>query len=369
MPRETAGSDRAQMQQVARMFYKDRIDKKKIGTQLGLDPRKVTALLEQAEQAGIVRITVDDETNTGLESGLMETFRCLKRVSVIECQPVKTATQYKEFLISGAKIAAEQFEKFVEGKSGDCKAVITGGETALAFANAVTEAKRPNLYIYAAAFIGRGKLAGPGPATHIDAATCSNVLWSRSGHIPGKVIYATVPPFPRSDPGFEARKAARTQLEGLAALGPICEVLDEMTVDKIDIAISSVGTVKLPEDAPPELRDRLGSISLVQSIVSPEELIDEGVIGESSYCYFNSDGNGSDRWQFFLTAGHNDPDEKRRGLGFYKEMVKAEKPVIVIAGPFKEAAVRAALEGDLINWWVTDESTAKLMLEEKRGKN
>lgn len=52
-----------EMVEVARLFYKDDLTKQQISTQLGFDPRKVTWLLEQAKELGIVQITIHDPVN------------------------------------------------------------------------------------------------------------------------------------------------------------------------------------------------------------------------------------------------------------------------------------------------------------------
>ncbi|WP_263377093.1 sugar-binding domain-containing protein [Granulicella aggregans] len=51
------------------------------------------------------------------------------------------------------------------------------------------------------------------------------------------------------------------------------------------------------------------------------------------------------------------------GLEFYRNMVKQDKRVIVVAGTYKANAVLAALKGKLFNVWVTDDRTAKQVLD------
>ena len=58
------------------------------------------------------------------------------------------------------------------------------------------------------------------------------------------------------------------------------------------------------------------------------------------------------------------PKANPRGLGFYKTMTQVAKPVIAIAGPYKLAALRAALKGKLFNVLVTDEHTARELAQQ-----
>jgi DNA-binding transcriptional regulator LsrR (DeoR family) len=46
-------------------------------------------------------------------------------------------------------------------------------------------------------------------------------------------------------------------------------------------------------------------------------------------------------------------------------MVKEGKHVIVVAGTYKAPAILAALKGELFNVWITDDDTARKILDAK----
>jgi DNA-binding transcriptional regulator LsrR (DeoR family) len=355
----------AQMRQAARMFYKDKLSKTDIAQRFDVDPRKITWLLEQAEQFGIVKITVEETGGSDLEEPLREKFPHLQRVLIVSGPKVETVEQYQPvFLSRAAQVAADYFDELVEAQEQKStrpfRAVISGGESWLEFSNAVKDRPRKNLCIHVAGLIGHGRV---GSAMHIDPIVNSSVLWSHSGRIAGRCIYSTVPPFNVSKPGPKARKAAHDQVEELALLPPVRDGLADVTADKIDVALAGIGLVD-PAAADSALRDRISSTVLLRSIVRPARLAKEGAIGEISYCHFNENGEDPDnQWRFFLTAGECDEDPKRRGLGFYKAMTQAAKPVIAIAGPYKLDPIKAALKGKLINILITDEHTAREIIE------
>jgi len=355
----------AQMRQAARMFYKDKLSKADIAQRFDVDPRKVTWLLEQAEQFGIVKITVEETGVSELEAPLREKFPHLQRVLIVSGPEVERVEQYQPvFLSRAAQVAADYFDELVEAQEQKSnrpfRVCISGGESWLEFANAIKDRPRKNLYIHVAALIGRGNV---GTAMHIDPIVNASVLWSHAGRIAGRCIYSTVPPYNVSKPGPQAREAVREQLEELRQLSPVRDGLADVTADKIDVALAGIGVVN-PAAVDPALRDRISSTVLLRSIVRPATLAKEGGQGEISYCPFNQDGaDPENQWRFFLTAGECDENQERRGLGFYKAMCAAAKPVIAIAGPYKVEPIQAALKGRLINVLITNEHTARELVE------
>jgi DNA-binding transcriptional regulator LsrR (DeoR family) len=355
----------AQMRQAARMFYIDKLSKAEIAIRFDVDPRKVTWLLEQAEEFGIVKITVEETGGSDLEEPLRTKFPHLQRVLIVNGPKVEKVEQYEPiFLNRAAQLAADYFDELVQAQeqksTRPLRITITGGETLLSFSNSIKDRPRKNLYIHLANFVGRGRLQG---TMHIDSIVNASVLWSHSGRIPGRCIYATVPPYKASKPGPKARTAASEELKAIADFPPVKEVLTDITVENIDVALASLGVVSL-EGVEPALRDRLSSMAILRHLVSPNLLLREGAVGEIACCYFDQTGENNPKydWHFFLSAGEYDNDPRKRGLGFYKSMVAAAKPVFVMAGPFKVPQIKAALIGKLFNVFVTDEHTARELL-------
>jgi DNA-binding transcriptional regulator LsrR (DeoR family) len=232
---------------------------------------------------------------------------------------------------------------------------ISGGETLLSFANAVTECQREHVHIYTSALVGRGRLRDE--ASHVDPLVNATVLWAKCGRLPGHCHYATVPPYDaltRGQIGGELRELLKRQ--------PIREVIADM--NRINVAFAGLGLVK-PTN--PGLANQLTMTGLLEEIVPREALDREGATGDLAYCLFDETGNRSTKynWEFFLTAGACGDDPEGRGLGFYKQMVKdrkQKKKVIVIAGSLKQPAIGPALKAKLFNVWITDANTARWAL-------
>jgi DNA-binding transcriptional regulator LsrR (DeoR family) len=132
-------------------------------------------------------------------------------------------------------------------------------------------------------------------------------------------------------------------------------------MDKIDVAFAGIGAID-PNSIDPAQNSRLsmtGLLSMVSSTIQ-KDLAGEGATADVSYCLIDKNGIGRPEWQFFLTAGHY---SKFPGIKFYQEMVCQRKPVVVVAGPHKIEAIRAALKAQAFNYWVTDEDSAHHIAE------
>jgi hypothetical protein len=79
-----------------------------------------------------------------------------------------------------------------------------------------------------------------------------------------------------------------------------------------------------------------------------EELVSEGAVGEFACCLFDAEGNGRKEWEFLLTAGYPN------SVQHYKDMVKEGYPVIGVGNLATLPAIRAALQGKIVNILVTD---------------
>lgn len=343
----------------AQLFYKDKEPRKVIADRLHTDLRGVAWLLDQAEKHGVVNIQIHRTIDSDLEHQIKKIFPHIQRLLLVPGQRVETAVQYAEMIKRYAVATANYFDELVDHHDkGPLHVGVSGGETALEFVNAVPERIRKNLYVHATALVGRGPLYKS--SSQIEPAVNASILWSRSGRVPGHCEYATVSPYRINRPGLEARKSVAAELKLLAQSKPIREVIDAM--DRIDVAFASLGMVD-PGDAPTAQRNRIAVSSLLQQIVPRKDLVQEGAVAALSYCLFDEEGNSRDDWTFFLSAGHFAKDEKRKGLGFFKQMVQEGKKVIVPAGPYKLSALRAALKGKLFNILVTDETTARQIVE------
>ncbi len=347
------------LRQIARWFYdegrkleyiRDRLE---IETGKGPDVRTLRKMLNQARARGVVRIEFpESREESELEHRVRVRFPHLQKVIAI---PEIEGEKYKDLVARWGLEAANYFDELVL-ESSDLHLGISGGETLLTFANSVREHPRHGVHIHTTALIGRGRLKEN--SSHIDPLVNATVLWMKCGRLPGHCSYATVPPYDSID-----RAAVLKEIERFAKRPAIEAVLHDM--NKITVAFVGLGLVNPPKLAESTV-NQLTMTGLLEDIVSPATLAEEGALADLSCCIFDRSGQPSEKWKFFLTAGHNHPDPGHRGIGFFKEMVKERKKVIVIAGHRKEDAIRTALEKKLFNVWITDENSARFVLKRKQ---
>jgi deoxyribonucleoside regulator len=345
----------ADMLEVARLFYKDEWAKQDIAKKMGIDARTVTAVLKRARETGMVQILIRERAeNSDLEDQLRKKFPHLKRVLTLPTLgPIKTPEQHAELVRRFGVLAAEYFEELMSQQRGPVHLAVSGGVSVLEAMNAIAEKPRPNLFIHVTALVGYGILHKT--ASHSIPAINAGILWAKSGRLPGNHLsYATVPPLP-------------TDLNQLAEIPSIKAVLNEM--EKVNVVFAGLGMVK-PDKASPQFRNQLTMTALLQP-KDRHNLARAKAEADFSYCLITRDGDpvmdpDSDSdppkpLQYFLSGGHG---TAQSGINFYKRLVASEKTVIAIAGPFKLPAIRAALKGELMNIWVTDEDTARQILTE-----
>ena len=340
---------RAQMIQAAQLFYNDGMTRQVIAHQLDIEVRKVTRLLKQAHTDGIVRIIVDKTVESDLVPQILQKFRHLKDVLIVEDGPQVEAPG------RWGAAAANYFTKlWNEHKAGQpFHVALTGGQVFLEVVNALRDERRADLYVHVPALIGHGRLTEE--STHIDALAIASMLWARSGRIPGHLEYATVPPHPTiAKPGPAARLAVGEELATLAANRAIRDVVTAM--NDLDVVFSRIGRIE--PQASEDVRKRHTMENYLRHVVTTKDLHEEGAVGAFSYCLFDKDGNGNKRWQFFLSAGHGTP---HWGINFFKRMVASEKTVVAVGDYLP--AVRAALKGKIFNVWITDRNTARQIAE------
>lgn len=348
------------MVKVARLYYKERKSKKEIGALLrpSTDIRGVTWLLNQAEQKGIVRIQIHETVQSSLEQMIRAKYPHLQAVRIAAGRRITTPEHYDDLYQRWATLAADYFEELWEQhpRNTPFRVGVTGGQHLAQFANAVPERMRDNVHIYVTALIARGRLD---PSTsHLDPVVTASILWSRCGSLPGNCEYATVSPYVSDGPGAAARRAVREEIAKVEANATVREVIEGM--DDLDVVFAGLGIVN-PGKINPAIKNRLTMTALLQRIITAQQLEKEGAIGDFSYCLFDGDGRGHEKWRFFLTAGHysNSP-----GIEFYKRMTKTPgKKIVAFGGPFKLPAIKAALKAEIFNVWITDEATAREIAE------
>jgi DNA-binding transcriptional regulator LsrR (DeoR family) len=355
--RERLKPSTEEMVKAARWFYQDEKTKQDIATLLKTDRRNVTRILEEAKASGLVHIDIFEPSGADtqrLEDGLMRKFPHLLSIKIVPNPMTGSKIDYSALLRRWAVEAARFFEVLAD-KSELLQVGISGGESYLRFANAVSERPRKQVYVFATTLIGRGHLTFS--ASHIDSLVNASVLWSKCGCEPGHNFYATVPPY-----GDVRRPhGVADELRELSRRQSIKLVIKRM--DEINLAFAGIGMVVPPEGKSRD-KSRFTMLSLLESQgLVTKDCTAQGAIGEMGGCLFDADGNVDDRWRFYLSAGHY--HRKGGGIEFYKRMVQDGKRVVVIGGYQKELALHAALKAKAFNCWFTNEIAARMILEMK----
>jgi len=313
-----------------------------------------------------------------LEKELHDRFPHLQKVQIVSPGNMRREGDYATLIRQWGVAAAEYFDKLVEDaerRDGFLHVGVSGGETILEVMSQLRERDRPNVHFHATSLLGRGRLD---KSSHVGPETNVMIGWARSGRNPGHCHFGTVPPYDckgirDEKTSDERREVIKRELSHWAQTEEIKKVIKNN--EDLDVIFAGLGLVN-PSGTNPAYSqshiDRLTMTGLLKPLgIDPSELAAEGAIGDFSYCLFNADGNEQprdahgnelpkDRWRFFLSVGHY--STQHSGIEYYRQLVKEKKRVIVIAGVYKEPAIRAALKGKFFNVWFTDEETARNIL-------
>jgi DNA-binding transcriptional regulator LsrR (DeoR family) len=374
MAKSITAADRKLFLEIVRLHGVEKLEFGEIGIRLGMNSRYVRRLLRQAEgwllaeHRRLAQGEGPDPSKSPLELELLKKYPHLKKVEVVPGGEIDSAFEYAALIKRWGTMAAAYLDQQADDAAVSGRKLnvcMSGGETILEAMNSLPERRRENVFFFTSVFNGRAHMVN---SAHIDPIVNATVAWSRSGRVPGRCIYATVTPYDLH-PGDRAygvrRKEIQAEIDNLCGISLIERHL-KVDLDEMDMAFAGLGMTVPPPKFKREVAVRLSATDLLKATthIDPEDVAREGAIGEIGCCYFDKNGQGdNDKWRFYLTAGDLDP--KRRGVAFYREMVKAKKDVIVIAGPFKEPAMIAALKGKLFNVWFTNENAARNILRSK----
>jgi len=370
MPRNRKEPEHEHLLEVARLRFVDGLDNVEIAHRLKIGRKQVAARLKQSvtwlidQQQRFASLTAGEPVRELLEQQLMEKYTFLRKVKVVPRGKLQTGGDYSELKQRLAVEAAKYFDEIVESgefrdKDRHLHVSISGGEFPLAVMNALPDHARVDVYFYASAFLGRG----PESKFHIDPATNATIGWLRSGRLAGNCVYATISPCEldfKSTAPYERRKNNFMEEVARSADNSIIEGMIG-DLDNVTVSFAGLGMV-VREGRVSQVREPTASDLLTRQGVAPQELAKDGAVGDIAYCFFDKDGTDPKGWRFFVTGGYN---SGHSGLEYYRRMVKQEKRVVMIAGPFELPAILAALKGKLFNVWFTDEITADEVLKAK----
>lgn len=332
MPRKPDADERLQqVLKVAHLFYEREMTKTEISHEIRASSTQVARLLAEAREQGYVRIEFSPPKLYDLGEQLKGKYDWLQAAVV-----VSYADDLAFLRRMIGKAAAQYFEEAV---GAGATVALGGGDTMYEMVMALPQEARDNKLVPAA-------IIDTGPVlTHIDPVVLVTLLWVRSGRLPGRAHFATG--LPMNKP--LSRQKIREEYEEFSHRKAVQEVLAEMK--RTDFLFTSLGCLKT-DSAYEKLAPRPHQYMLETLKLTEAALLKEGAIGDINYSFFAEDGTTTPEWNIFPALG----------VAQAQAMVKAQKTVVVATGRYKLAALRAALKGRLFNVLITDELTAKDLL-------
>jgi len=307
------------MARVARLYYEVGLKQPEIAARLRLSQPKVSRLLRQAQEEGIVRISVRAPSGTQPElEEELEARYGLALAEIVEISRDDDAAAVREL---GAA-AAFHVESTV--RSGDVIGVSSWSASLLAMVEAMHPVSGVRDTRVVQILGGGGDPAAEGHATHL-VRRLAHLLHGEGTFLPA----------PSSVGSRESRDVLLADQFVRRAMS---------LFDQLDVALVGIGG-----------QEPSGLLASSGNVFSPQELQsvrEAGGVGDIGLRYLCADGRPVD------TPLH------QRVIGIELEQLKRVPRAIGVAGgPGKTQAIRAALLGGWINCLITDTYTAERLLE------
>jgi deoxyribonucleoside regulator len=302
---------------VARMYYEYGLSQQEIADRIGLSRSRISRLLDQARESGIVQIDIVDPFKQEHELSVKLVDRYGLKIAVVCPIPESGAKPLQWYLgQAGARLLKEIIrDRDIVG--------ICGGTTMLEVAKALKPAKRANVSVVQL----EGSLSGKGEELiHGNEIV---TLFARA--------FGGTPHF-LSVPAIVENRHLRDALTREHNVANILEM-----GRKANVAVFSVG-------APSR-----SSILVQAGYISPNEmdaLLRKGAVGDLCSRFFDKDGLVCDC----------SLDDRTIGLNL-REFYDKDSSVLIAGRPEKTNAIKGALRGQLVSILVTDETTARELLK------
>jgi DNA-binding transcriptional regulator LsrR (DeoR family) len=302
---------------IARAYYDDSLTQQQIGDRFGLSRVKISRLLRQAREDKVVQITIASPqgSNADLERHLEEVYE-LKEALVVACPPPGSGAVVNEL----GRVAALCLTRCLQGQE---VLALSWGTAVLSVVNALPPLDLPDVRVVQ--FLGGlGELEAETHGAELarrmaQALGAKPRLIQAPGIVKNKVIHDALVTDPQVADTLELAARADVALVGIGAFEPASTLLSS------------------------------------DNTLTPEEIADlraHGVTGDIALQFFDAGGSRVD---------HPIND---RIVGTHLDKIKAIGRVIAVAGGIeKRRAIRAALRGRLVSVLVTDDHTAKWLLE------
>ena len=305
---------------VSKLYYEKTLTQQEISERLNLSRPKVSRLLKQAEEAGVVKINIIPHpgVHTDLEDALENKFGLKEAVVVDAGEPSSQIASSREVGVA----AADYFSRAV---SDPCVIGISWGTSLRAMVDSLHAMDCQNSQIV--------QLIG-GLGTPESEAHATYILRRLVALIGSRLSILNVPGIV-DNPAVKKAVMSDSHVRDTFNMFP-----------KIEIAFVGIG-VPTPDSV--VMRD--GTILTKDQL---EMLRKKGAIGDICLRYFDENGKSIP----------SEVDDRVVGITL-DELKKIDRVVGVTGGPQKEKVIRAALLGKLINVLITDHHTAKKLIEDR----
>lgn len=307
---------------VSRFYYEDGLNQDAITARLGLSRSKVSRLMAQARDLGIVQISVvpPERLYTDLEARLERTFG-LQEALVVEVQPGDSRDAVRR------AIGAAAGGYLMRAISERSNVGFAWGETLHHLAASLPPQRLPQVQVVQI-------IGGLGPP---DAEIHATELCRQLARALGCRL--TLLPVPGIVADERTREALLSDVHVQRAV---------QAFDQLDIAFVGVGA-----PTPDSVVMRDGSIITQAEL---DGLLAQGAVGDIALRFFDAQGRGL----------LSEIDDRIIGMTL-DQVTRVPRVVGVSGGPDKTAALLGALRGRLINVVVTDSVTAGRLLAAEAG--
>ena len=318
MPRSKSAEDVRLLTKVSKLYYEEGLLQDEIVARLNLSRSKVSRLLQQARDEGIVRITVLEPAGVyaDLENSLENRYRLQEAIVVEAHQPDSQDVVSREIGIAAARFLARNIQP-------NDTVGISWGSTLNEMVEHLEPMSLPNVQVVQII----GGLGRPESEIH------ATDLCRRMAHRLGCMM--TLLPAPGIVDDQITRKVYLSDSHVQRAINQFPAIRE---------AYVGIGS---PDPDSVVMRD-----GYILSQDEMEQLLSKGAVGDIALRYFDAYG----------LPVRSEIDQRVIGMDL-EELSRVERVIGVTGGPQKTAAILGALRGRLIDVLITDHVTALRLLE------
>lgn len=312
-------SKERKLAEIAYMYYIDEMSQSQIAKEYGISRSMVSMMLNEARAKGIVRIEIKNSELYCFDlQRQIENIFGLKKAVI-----VPRLSKNEEGLIT--QLADGAIDYLSQIINNNMTIAVSWGRTVYGIANRIRPNGKTNIVI--------SPLVG-GIGNEINTYH-SNVIADTMAQNLGASSLGLYSPV------FVATKEVRDLIFNDKSIKKVIE-----TSEKADIAIVGIGSIA---------SSTMTEIGLLEED-DIKQLLDSGVIGDISTCFF--DKNGEETENIF----------SKRTVALKLEQLKKIPTIVAVAGGDKKIkAIHGALKGRLMDVLVTDEVVARSILKEYEG--